>query len=252
MSEEIQNLAGAGTPSASPKKKLGFSKDVEGKSGIPIPAPHKLNTRTDIYPNGYSFPIGKLVNVVFNAEKEVNRNGVTDTTPALTFVFRTADGKQFTHVEWPIEDNDDKFQDKYDRLQRRLRHIFDETIGANKFEEFEADDFKEFFEIMGNQFNKHTYVVGEGENAKTLKHYANTSIYIKVTYNGTRLQFPLYPNFVQRAGTKEKMIPCDLLITPQYDKIEPVEAKRATPFSTGTDNTYGGGTSTFAEDFPDI
>lgn len=229
----------SGQPSV-PKKKLGVSKDTQSSSDLPIPPPYK-SERTEQYPNKYTFPICKLVKVHFDPAKET-KNGVG---PVLMFVFVGIGSpkKQFTHIEFPIDDDDAAFEAKEARLNRRLKHFFDETIGADKFAEgsMSGNDFAEMFANVANAFNSVTYknipLGGGEEDAKMLPVFTKNQLYIKLTYGQkSRLQFGLYPNLIQKAMKGNDYVPCELIINSQYDKVEPQES---TPLSAG-----GGMTST--------
>lgn len=240
-----------------PKKKLGVSKDTQSSSGLPIPAPYKAD-RTAQFPNMFVFPICKLVKVHFDPAKET-KNGVG---PALLFVFVAlgTPKKQFTHIEFPIEEDDAKWDFKLGALNGRLKHFFDETVGADKFVEgsMEGDDFAEMFKNVANAFNSITYknipVGGSEEDAKMLPVFTRHQLYIKLTYGQkSRLQFGLFPNLIQRAMKGNEYIPCELIINSQYDKVIPSETP-AINAGGGIGNT-GGQTFGHAiddDDFPDV
>lgn len=222
------------------KRKLGISKETQAKSGIPIPAPKKLDKATQAFPNAWEFPVAQLVKVHFDPAKDVTRNGETSQVPALLFVFTTATGKQFTHVEFPVDEDDEKFDAKAEQLAQRVKHIFCETVGEDKFKEgsMEGDTFSEYFENIGKAFNSETYQKGEGEGAKTLPIYTKNHVYLKLVYYKDRLQIPLYPNFVQKAYMGTSPIACELMINPTYDKVEP-QART----NNNANAQYGGGTN---------
>lgn len=240
-----------------PKKKLGVTKETQSSSGLPIPAPYRAE-RSNQFPNKYVFPIAKLVKVHYDPAKETK----TGLTPALTFVFVAlgTPKKQFTHVEFPIDDTDVKFEAKAEWMNSRLKHFFDETVGANKFVEgsMSGDTFEELFENVANAFNSLTYksipLGGSEEDAKVLPLFTKTQIYIKLTYNKSRLQFGLFPNLLQRASTNgTDYLSCELLIDSKYDNVEPqVQASiNAGGNSIGArDNSFGG--SVDDTDFPDV
>jgi hypothetical protein len=228
-----------------PKKKLGISKETQAKAGIPIPAPKKLDKASQVFPNAWEFPVAQLVKVHFDPAKDVTRNQETTQVPAIIFVFTTANGKQFTHVEFPIDEEDeDKFNTKFENLSQRLKHIFCETVGEDRFKEgvMEGDDFTEFFSNVAKAFNAEVYTKGEGEAAKTLPIYTRNHVYIKLGYYKDRLQIPMYPNFVQKAYNGTNAIACELMINPTYDKVEPqarASANAATQYGGGTNNSFG-------------
>lgn len=237
-----------------PKKRLGISKDVQATAGIPIGAPIRLDKRTDMFPNSWEFPIANLVKVHFDPAKLVKREEIETPTPILTFIFSTIDRKQHTHTEFPIEDDDAKFDDKLGAMHQRIKHFFVETIGEDKFTEdsMDGEDFAEFFGNVAKAFNKETVVIPgktEAEN-KTVPAYTRTPLYVKLTYYKTRVQFGLYPNLVQRAYIAGKQTKCELLINPQHDKVVPQE--RAAASTTYTGGTNAGYASAGNDGYPDI
>jgi hypothetical protein len=227
------------------KRSLGISKEVRGKSGIPISAPYKLDKRTPQFPNQYEFPIARLVKVHFDPAKEVKRQTGTENLPIVSFTFVTAQNKQFTHVCFPIdEDEDEVFANKLGDLHQVIKHIFEEAVGIDKFDEadFTGETFTELFSNTAKAFQKYTITKGEGENAKVHTIAELTPLYIKLTYYKTTLQFPKYPNFVQRAKNGTIDIPCELLINPKYDKLEPSDVAKpnaGVPAYGAQDNGFG-------------
>lgn len=236
-----------------PKKgRFGVSKDQQGGSFVSIPAPIKLPAHTDQFKTGYEFPIGRLVLVKFNPEKEVKSNGVPEPKPVLEFLFKDAKDRQLTHIEFPIDDDDAKFDQKMEWLNQRLKHIWDEAIGAQSFPDeglgSNANNFAEFYEDVALQFNK--VKTSQEADAKTV--YSQRPLYIKVVYNRNRLQFPLFPNFLQRAKNGDKLEPViTLTVDPTRDNIEPSKTVNAAAYTGGTDKDFGGG-GISKDDFPDV
>lgn len=239
------------TSAEAPKKKFGVSKDTQSSSGLPIPAPYRAE-RSNQFPNKHVFPIAKLVKVHFDPNKAIKQE--TEHTPALTFVF-VASGtpkKQFTHVEFPIDDTDPKFEAKQGWMMGRIKHFFDETVGAKNFVDgsMEGDSFAELFENIAKAFNNVTYLEGTEEEGKRLPVYTKVPVYIKLVYNKSRLQFGLFPNLIQRAMKGAEFVPCELLIDAKYDTIDP---QVSAPISAGggsmTGANFGAADN---DDFPDV
>ena len=253
MPEDFEQGTEQQVPNVEVKKtsKLGIKKDLQSSAGIPINAPARLDKRTEFYPNSWEFPIVQLVKVSFNPAKEINRNGEVETTPVLQFVFVTKGGKQFTHIEFPIEEDDAKFEDKVGYLQQRVKHIYDAVVGASKFKEnsMEGDTFAELFENIANAFNAEVITKGEGELAKTVTLYSMNFAYLKLVYYQTRIQMPMFPNFIQKAFNGSQQLVCELAVNPKYDKVEATAPAQANTqqYSGGTSNSFGGG-----GDFPDF
>lgn len=256
MSEETENIGTATGATPTPKRKLGISKDTVGGSTVPIPAPYKLDKPDNQFTTGYHFPIATLVAVSFIADKAMKQNGVEVTKPVLSFIFKDSKNRQYQHIEFPVDDDDAKFESKVEWMNQRIKHIWDEAIGDRLFPTDglgqEADNFADLFKDVATKFN--AVKTGEGDAAKVV--YATTPLYIKLTYNKDRVQFPLFPNFVQRATEGGKVGPVvTLTITPSRDKVEPPASASNTGsgYGGGTDATFGGGANFAAgSDFPDV
>lgn len=239
------------------KMSLGIKKDLQAKAGIPIPAPKKVTENSPIFPHNWVYPVGKLVKVFYDPEKEITRNKEKVKEPVLCFVFTTQDGKQYTHIEFQLDQTDSKFDGKLVALQQRIKHFFEETVGENFFEEIEASTFEELFKGSADLFNKNTITrtKGEGENKKeqVIPLYALSTVYIKLTYYKDKLQFGLYPNLIQRASIEGKNQVCELMINPTHDKVEPVAKleKKTGSYSGGTDGSYGAADDDF-DGFPAV
>lgn len=246
----------------------GAKTDTVAKAGIPIPAAKKLPAPTDIYPHGYEYPVAKLVRVSYDPAKDVKKNDVITPTPVLTFTYIDATGKQFTDVIFPIdEEEDEKFFKEVETLNQKMMHIWDETIGRNKFVENSMDggdgeDDKENFKIMFDNickaFNAHTVEIAgkEGQEAKKIPLYSTVPVYFKVTYYKDRLQVPKYPNWIQRAyDSKNQQVPCEFIINPTYDKLTAeakVVNKENQNYGGARSNDFGGGGSPANGAFPDF
>lgn len=242
---------GAETPK---KKRLGVTKETQAKAGIPIGAPKRLDKRTEIYPNSYEFPVVRLTRVWYEPEQEIKRNGDTEKVSVLKMLFSQEGGKQFTQVYFPIDDDDEKFEAKAEELNQHVKHIFDETIGANNFVDgsMEGEDFPELFDNMAKAFNSKTVTKGEGEEAKIVPYYYTNPVYLKLSFYKERTQLPKFPNFIQKAFGAKGQIPCELLFNPKYDKLEPsAPVASGSPYGGGAQNNSFGGEADFG-DFPSI
>ena len=230
--------------------KFGITKETQGSSLVPIPAPIKLKEASAQFKTGYEFPVVKLVKISFNPAKEMTVQGVKEERPVLEFLFKDAKQRQFIHIEFPIAEDDDKFDKKLEWQNQRIMHIWEETVGLKNLPEegigTNASSFSEFFQDVADKFN--AVKVTEGEKEKVL--YPTIPLYLKLTYNNSRLNLPMFPNFVQRASVGGKTVEVEkLIIDPTYDKVEPSAAVATTKYSSGTDNIFGGDTG---DDFPDV
>lgn len=230
MSEEInETLEGASKP------KFGITKDTKAVNTVPMLPPTKLEVPTSQFPTGWKFPIGRLVNVVFNPAYETkNGNKVV-----IQFIFKDKEKRQYTHTEWEIDANDAKFNDKQDWMASRIKHLYVAVFGSFPNETgigTDANNWVEYFKAVAHAFNSVVRTI----NDKAVKAYSQVQLYIKLTFYKTNLGFPLAPNFVQRV---EKDKPCKLTVKPS-EKVEASTTKsNALP-------EMGGSTST--EDFPDF
>lgn len=230
--------------------RFSINKDTQGASIVPIPAPKKLTAPSDIYTTGYMFPICTLIAVKFIPNKAITRNGVEEEVPVLMFLFEDNKKRQFQHIEFPIDDDDAKAEKKSEWFISRVKHIWDETIGADKFPEegINGDDIPSFYKGVADAFNSIKVPI----NGKEKCLYAVRPVYLKLTYNKDRLNLPLFPNFIQVAMRGDKQVPVTYLtINPARDNVEPKVA--ASPavggFTSGTDASFG---ATNINDYPDV
>lgn len=191
-----------------PKKGGMFGITTETKSSnlVPIPAPYKLDAPSKVYTSGWHFPIARLVNVISNPELE-KKDGTT--VPVLQFVFKTEDGKQYTHTEWKTDSDDPKFKNKLEALNTRVKHIWEESIGQFPKEGIGigANSFTEYFNMIADAFNSREH---EGK-----KVYSISPLFVKLVYYKGNLGFPYSPNFVERGPVNKK-----LTVSLKYDKIK--------------------------------
>jgi hypothetical protein len=227
---------------------LKINKDTQGSSNISIPAPVAITAATEYFKKGYEFPLVRLVNVSFDPAKVVKLDGEESTTPALLFTFVDDKKRMLSHYEYPIDMTVDKAEQRQSALIQRIKHIWDETVGADKDIDIEGETFAEFFESTAKAFNSQTFEKTEGDKTKTYKFYAATLVYLKATYYKTRLGLPQYPNFVQKAFNGSTRLACELIISPDYDKVTP-QSKANTNTNPGITPHSGGFASEFGGDF---
>ena len=234
-------------------KGFGITKETQGSSSVAIPAPIELTTPNAQFKTGYEFPVAKLVKVAFVPNKEMTVNGVKEERPVLEMLFKDAKNRQITHIEFPLEEGVDKFDEKLQWQQQRIMHIWEETLGLKALPAdgigTSATSFAEFFEDVAKQFNAVKHKEGDVEKVT----YATVPLYIKLTYNKDRVQLPMFPNFVQKAvGADGKTVPVEkLVINPTYDKIKATANVNTTAnqYKGGTDNTFGGDDT---DGFPEV
>lgn len=233
--------------------KFKISSETQGSSNIPIPPPRELDKPTLLFPYGYEFPIVNLSEVKFDPEKEITKDGITNTVPVLIFKYIDNKKRAYQQIEFPIENDDEEKEEKFiGWFNSRVKHIFEETIGADKFKEIEGKDWADYFKNIADAFNNQVVVKGEGDNAKKVVLYKQQPVYLKLTYNKSYLQLPTFPNFIQKATVGATQLACELRINPTYDKVKPQEsAKNNLPNLGGHNNEFGG---SFAggldDDFP--
>ena len=208
MSDEIDKIS------------FGITKETKSSNNTPILVAKQVENNP-MFPNGWEFPIARLVNVVFNPEFEKKDKTLV---PVLDFIFKDNDGRQHIHREWEIELIDTSFQTKLDGLKVRIKHLY--TTIFNKFPSNgigeDASSFADFFKKIADAFNSVVVKEGEGEDVKNVKYYSKVYLYIKLTYYKTNLGFPLSPNFVERV-IKDK--PCKMLtINTTYDNLKPAKS----------------------------
>ena len=203
-------------PSAQQGGIFGITTDTTHTNTIPIPSVMKLEKRSQTYPNGYEFPVARLVNVVANKEFEKKDQSKVS---ILQFIFKDTKGRQHMHFEWEIEQTDNDFTKKITSMNSRIKHIFVEAFGEKAFPQegigTKAVTFGDFFEEVANAFNSRKDQEGN-------KVYAKGNYFLKLTYYKTNLGFPLSPPFLQKMNPTAPV--CTLSINAKYDKIEPEQA----------------------------
>ena len=196
-----------------PQLAFGITQETKTSNATAILVAEKIEGST-AFPNGWKFPIAKLVNVVYNPTFEKKDKEIV---AILDFIFVDADKRKFTHREWEIPLSDASLKVKMDGQASRIAHIYSELLGLVPAEGIGtgATSFKEFFAKVEEQFNAGVTVKDE----KTIKNYTINSAYIKLTYYKKNYGFPLSPNFLERVVQGK---PCtSLTIHPVHDKLEP-------------------------------
>ncbi len=236
------------------KKNLGIKSDLVAKAGIPINPPLPIPNPTTYF-KSHSFPIAILEKVEFVPDQVTKDRQTEEETvqPVLKFTFKDTQNseKKITSIYYGIDEDDDKWDVKLEGLQKSIKHIFEETVGADKFaeEDFAGSTFAELFENVANAFNKvvHTKPAKKGEEegapVVTVPVYTTVPCYIKLTYYNNRLGIPMYPNFLQRAyvskATGTIQVPCELGISKRDVIVNKADAKPAGQ-GGARDNALGG------------
>lgn len=231
---------------------LGIKKDLVAKAGIPINPPLPIEKPTAHF-KSHIFPIAVLEKVEYVAEQVSTdrQTGEETKQPVLRFIYKDTVNaeKKITTIHYPIDPEDDKFELKLDGLQKSIKHVFEEIIGADKFveEDFAGTSFKELFENVQKAFDKHTSKktikkAGEEDRVVDVKSYTLVPFYLKLTYFNNRLSPPMFPNFVQRAyatkGGQTVQVACELSIGKKDTIVNKADAK---PAANGgaRDNGFG-------------
>lgn len=227
------------TQENAPQMNMGFGITTETRSDsfVPILTAKKV-TDNQRFPNGWEFPVAKLVNVTFDPAKETkNGNRVI-----MSFIFKDSEGRQYTHIEWEQDPSDEKYKNKMDGLNSRVKHIYVQTVGD--FPQagigVGATSFADYFKRIVEDFNAKV-------NAEGKKVYYTNPCYIKLTYYKKNLGFPLSPNFLEKFS-KEKA--CTTLTIKPSEKTEaPSGGGQA---GGGIPGIGGGAAAPNASDLPDF
>lgn len=203
------------------KLKFGITKETRTASATPILVAKKVEDNAT-FPNGWEFPIAKLVQVVSKENHEKRDGGLTDT---LQFIFVDKDKRQYIHTEYKVDDGDEKAQVKLEGMASRIGHIYESIFGKVPENGLgtDAETFIDFFRAVETAFNSKIINKGEGENATKVKQYTQVFLYIKLTYYKNRLGFPLSPNFLEKVVQGKACL--TLKINPS-DTIEPSRSKK--------------------------
>tara|TARA_R110000772_G_C13310328_1_gene440510 strand:- start:39783 stop:40445 length:663 start_codon:yes stop_codon:yes gene_type:complete len=196
---------------------FGITAETKDSNNVKMLAPIKVEA-SKTFPNGYKFPVGRLVNVVAKKDYET-KNGKTD---VIQFIFKDKEGRQHIRTEWAQDTTDEKYSKKVDAMNSRVKHMYtqlyaefpEKGIGVN------AKSWFGYFEAMEAAF-------------KSNKEYHKIPLFLKLVYFNGNLDFPYSPNFLQRAG--EGVI-CKLEINLKYDTID-----QSSGGGAGVPNLPGGG-----------
>jgi len=236
---------------------LGIKKDLVAKAGIPIDPPIAIDKPTQHF-KSHKFPIALLEKVEFDpAQKMVDKQTQEESfSPVLNFVYKDTvnSEKKITDKYFPLDPESDSFDVRLEGMQKSIKHVFEEIIGADKFEEadFAGTSFEELFKNVANAFNKVTNdktikVENPAKGAEAtkvvkVKAYTQVPVYLKLVYFNGRLAPPMFPNFVQRAYAKGKegtiQTVCELGINKKDTIVNKADAKPAT--GGARDQGFGG------------
>lgn len=227
--------------------KFGIKKDLQAKAGIPISAPLPIDKPTPLFSKGFSFPLAVLESVKFDPAKKSEDRQTKEITesPVLEMVFRdhTNPEKKITSIRYPLNEDDDTFDIKHEGLTKSIKHIFEEAVGEDKFDEddFSADSYAELFEKTAKAFAKYTVNQtkkgkdGAEDTVVAVPIYKTKVFYLKLTYFNSRLSPPMFPNFLQPAfktvNNNTVQVPCELSVL-KKDAI--VDKSNAQPASGGS------------------
>jgi len=233
---------------------LGIKKDLVAKAGIPIDPPLPIDKPTQFF-KAHKFPIAILEKVEYDpAQKSVDKQtGEESFSPVLNFIYKDTVNheKKITDKYFPLDPESDSFEVRLEGMQKSIKHIFEEIIGADKFDEadFTGTSFPEFFNNVANAFNKVTIdktVKVEGKEEPEVvptKTYTLVPVYLKLVYFNGRLGSPMFPNFVQKAYAKGKegtiQTVCELAIGKKDIIVNKADAKPAAQ-GGARDNGFGG------------
>lgn len=226
------------------KLNFGITKETRVNSATPILVAKKVENNPT-FPNGWEFPIAKLVNVVAKENYEKRDGSLTDT---LQFVFVDKDNRQHIHTEYKLEEDDDKITEKLEGMSGRIGHIYASIFGSVPESGLGtgAESFFDFFKKVEEAFNSQVITVGEGEEARQVKKYTSILVYIKLTYYKTRLGFPLSPNFLEKVINGK---PCLTLKINPSDSIEPKKVNKPSGIPGMGDAPSGDAIPTFDQGF---
>jgi hypothetical protein len=219
---------------------FGITTETRSDSYVPILTAKKVENNPQ-FPNNWAFPIARLVNVVFNPKQET-KNG---DRIIMDFIFKDPEGRQYTHREWEQDPNDEKYSDKINGVNSRVKHIYVQTIGDFPTTGLGvgAKSFSEYYKAIVDAFNG--VVVIEGESTK--KVYYTNQCYIKLVYYKNKLGFTLSPNFLERVVQGK---PCITLSIGAKEKVEP--NRNSAPTGGGIPGVANGSAMPGADALPDF
>lgn len=244
---------------------LGIKADLVAKAGIPINPPLPLD-KPNMYFKSHIFPIATLEKVFFDpkSKSEDKQTGEVTYQPVLKFIYKDVVNleKKITKTYYVIDmAGDDKAATKLDGMQKSIKHIYEELIGAENFieSEFEGKSFEELFANVQKAFEKHTAIrmikstkEGEEDTPETFFKYTTIQFYLKLIYFNGRLEPPMFPNFLQVAykhknkqWTQEV---CELGIGKKDTIVNKGDATPKAGVGGTRDNNFGAGSMPFGMD----
>lgn len=190
--------------------------------GFAITAQTRSSAELPIQPSEANpFKQVRLSEVAFEAV--VTKKG--DVRPALKFTFNEAStGRKFTHIEWGIGFGSKDEENRQERLNSRVKHIYEAFAtfpeagigvfdfgaaleGKTEIESSEDQDkvYSAFFQALANDFAVESVA----------KVWKNQDAWILLTYDtNDDVAFPMLPNFIElyRKGT----LPTNLQVNKKY------------------------------------
>lgn len=215
---------------------FGITQDTKTSNSTPILVATKVENNPQ-FPNGWKFPIARLVNVTTNPEF-ILKDG--STTAVLQFVFADKDKRQHIHTEWLLDVDDANFSKKMEGMQVRIAHIYEAIfvkipeagIGVG------ATDFVDFFNKVKDTFQEQITV----KDDKKYYTFTQIEVYLKLTYYNKNIGFPLSPNFIEKVVLNKACT--TLTINAAYDVLAP----KAT--TSGIPGISGGASISPTDDLP--
>lgn len=196
---------------------FGITQDTKTTNNTPILVATKVENNAQ-FPNGWKFPVARLVKIVANPAFELKDGS---TTAVLQFIFIDADKRQHIHTEWAISATDSNLEKKLEGMKVRIAHIYEAILGKlpDNGIGVGATSFADFFTKVKETFETQKIT----KDDKTYHAFTQIHVYLKLVYYKKNLGFPLSPNFIEKVVQNK---PCTLLtINLAYDTLT-VEATK--------------------------
>lgn len=238
---------------AKQEKGLQFGVAADQQTSSKTPFQIKRPEKPTDYPIGGLFDV-QLAEREFTAAKNGYKKG--DKVNVIIMRFEDATHKHiFQPTFWPVGPNAEDAQKELDVLKTQLAHIYEAYAGDKSSTGIGegAKDFNDFFAQFVEAFN--TGRKPKEEAAPVYKQGdAPHAVWMKLTSYKGKLQFPRYPNFLEKVVWKDvdgRKVPANapnFNWNPQYDKVPADEAPSTPNMATPGGNKPTG--EDLKEEFP--
>jgi hypothetical protein len=205
MTEKNEPLATANTNTELPEFNVNATNNADAPGTAVASSRFSIGAEVKAF-NRKDFNAGISINVKLVDVKLVTRKVQEEEKVCIEFSFKDGDGREYNHLEWPIDEMDANFDKKFEGFRSRIAHLAAVMFGSVPANVFVGNSLLEFYTNIATYFKTNQ------------ANYAKKLLAIKLVYNGKNLAFPLSPNFVDVMKHDNKHT---LTINPRWDRLTP-------------------------------